>query len=279
MSKGLLSPRTRVSTLGDFGERSAFVGGQQVGRVRFKRRRRTWPSVGRVLRITAVTLLVAAIPAGLVAGGWWLATSPRFAVAAVDVGGAQHVTVERILEAARIEPGKSLFLMDPRAAVQRIEALPQVERAEIVRELPNRVTVRVEERRPFTLLHSGRLSWIDEGGRILAPAGEAVVPPAPVISGVAEGETAKARDAVRLIRALLRRGSALAAEISEIDMSESDGPVLFTANGVEVRLGNEDWDERLARLETVLAQKAAREGNVRTVDLRFRDQVVLQGGR
>jgi cell division protein FtsQ len=279
MSKGLLSPRARVSTLADFGERSAFVSGQQVGRVRLRRRPRAWPSIGRLLRRIAILAFVAAIPAGLVTGGWWLVTSPRFKVSTVEVRGTQHVTVERILEAAKIEPGKSLFLIDPRAAVQRIEALPQVERAEIVRALPNRVTVRVEERKPFTLLHSGTLSWIDENGRVLAPAGEAVVPPAPVVSGIGEGDTAKARDAVRLIRALLRSGSTLATEISEIDMSESDGPILYTAAGVEVRLGNDDWDERLTRLEAVLAQKAAREGNVRTVDLRFRDQVVLQGGR
>jgi cell division septal protein FtsQ len=55
--------------------------------------------------------------------------------------------------------------------------------------------------------------------------------------------------------------------------------VLYTAGGVEVRLGAEDWDERLARLEGVLAQTAPPEGGIRGVDLRFRDQVVLQGGR
>src|SRR5438445_4158 len=43
---------------------------------------------------------------------------------------------------------------------------------------------------------------------------------------------------------------------------------------VEVRPGTEDWDERLARLEGLLAQIATQD--VRTVDLRFRDQVVFQ---
>jgi cell division septal protein FtsQ len=84
----------------------------------------------------------------------------------------------------------------------------------------------------------------------------------------------KARAAVAVIRALLRSGSGLTAEISEIDMSRREGPVLYTVDGVEVRLGSEDWEERLARLEGVLAQVAAQD--VRTVDLRFRDQVVFQ---
>ena len=61
-------------------------------------------------------------------------------------------------------------------------------------------------------------------------------------------------------------------------MSRREGPVLYTVDGVEVRLGTEDWDERLARLEGVLTQIAT-QASVRAVDLRFRDQVVLQRGR
>jgi cell division septal protein FtsQ len=52
--------------------------------------------------------------------------------------------------------------------------------------------------------------------------------------------------------------------------------VLYTVDGVEVRLGTEDWDERLARLEGVLAQVATQD--VSGVDLRFKDQVVLRRG-
>jgi cell division septal protein FtsQ len=52
--------------------------------------------------------------------------------------------------------------------------------------------------------------------------------------------------------------------------------VLYTVDGVEVRLGSEEWDERLARLEGVLAQVATEDVN--GVDLRFKDQVVLKRG-
>jgi cell division septal protein FtsQ len=105
-----------------------------------------------------------------------------------------------------------------------------------------------------------------------------------VISGLSEDELVtmrtkpgpRARAAITLIRALLRTGSALTAEISEIDMSRSEGPVLYTVDGVEVRLGSEEWEERLARLEGVLSQVAT--GDVQGVDLRFRDQVVLRRG-
>ncbi|MBM4443227.1 MAG: FtsQ-type POTRA domain-containing protein, partial [Candidatus Rokubacteria bacterium] len=254
-----------------------------AGRARPARAR----GLARLFRRAAVALLLAAVPAALVAAGWWLASSPTFAVRSVDVRGAQQVAPERILEAAGVAPGQSLFLVDPRRIVRAVEALPEVERADVIRELPNRVTVVVEERKPFTLVHAGRLHWIDESGRVLGRETQAVTPPAPVISGLSEAELAslggqpsgKARDAIRLIRALLRSNSPLGTEISEIDMGSAEGPVLYTVSGVEVRLGAEEWEERLARLEGVLAQTAAREGVIRAVDLRFRDQVVLQGGR
>jgi cell division septal protein FtsQ len=125
---------------------------------------------------------------------------------------------------------------------------------------------------------------MDEDGHVLGEERRAVAPGAPVISGLTEEELAsmrtapgpKARAAVALIRALLRAGGALAAEISEIDMSRPEGPVLYTVDGVEVRLGTEEWDERLARLEGVLSQVATQD--VSGVDLRFKDQVVLRRG-
>jgi len=54
--------------------------------------------------------------------------------------------------------------------------------------------------------------------------------------------------------------------------------VLYTVDGVEVRLGADNWDGRLARLEGVLGQLAAAPEPVTSIDLRFRDQVVLNGG-
>ncbi|OGL18653.1 MAG: hypothetical protein A3F92_09110 [Candidatus Rokubacteria bacterium RIFCSPLOWO2_12_FULL_71_22] len=278
MPSGLGSPRSRPASLPDLGERSTFVVGQRVGRTR---RRRSLP---RLFRVLELLVLLAGAPLALGLGLHWLLTTPRLAVTRVDVRGASRVGVERILAAAAIERGTNIVRLDTAATVARIVAIPEVRRAEIVRELPHRIVITVEERRPFTLVHAGRLHWIDEEGRLLGPSSEAVEPAVPVVSGLSEEELdsmraapgPKARVAIALIRALLRSGSALAAEISEIDMSRREGPVLYTVDGVEVRLGVENWEERLARLEGVLAQVATHD--VRMVDLRFRDQVVFQRG-
>ncbi len=274
MSKGLL--------FADLGERTPLVAGQRVGPARRRARRRR--ALVRLTHVAAVLVVLLSGASAALAAARWVTTSPRFAVAEVEVQGASRVPEARILAAAAIAPGANLWTLDGRAVASRVEALPGIRRADVVRELPNRLRIVVEERRPFTLVHAARLHWMDEEGHVLGEERRAVVPGAPVISGLTEEELAsmrsapgpKARAAVTLIRSLLRAGSSLAAEISEIDMSRPEGPVLYTVDGVEVRLGAEDWDERLARLEGVLAQVATQD--VSGVDLRFKDQVVLRRG-
>jgi len=273
-----MTPRAPARALGDLGQSASSVAGQRVGRVRRRRpaRRIRWP---RVLATVAAT---AATAAAIVGSGYWALTTERFAVVAVEVRGASRVPPQRILEASGIVHGQNLWRIDPERVRARLEEMPEIRRADVVRELPNRVAIVVEERRPFTLVHAARLHWLDEDGRVLGDETRAVSTEVPVISGLSEEELVtmrtspgpRARAAIALIRALLRTGSALASEISEIDMSRAEGPVLYTVDGVEVRLGTEEWDERLARLEGVLAQVATQD--VHGVDLRFRDQVVLR---
>src|SRR5499427_6621019 len=280
MPSSLSSPRGRASVLADMGERSVFVAGQRVGRAKRPRPHR------RVLlrRLLGVVLGIVVFAAAGGAALQWLLTTPRFAVANIEVRGVSRVPSEQILAVAAIPWGTNIFRLDTMGVIDRVESLPEIRRADIVRELPNRVVISVEERRPFTLVHGGRLHWMDEKGRLLGATPEAVAPPMPVISGLSGDELAsmrtapgpRARAAIGVIRALLRSGTGLTSEISEIDMSRREGPVLYTVDGVEVRLGSEDWDERLARLEGVLAQIATQD--VRAIDLRFRDQVVFQRG-
>jgi cell division protein FtsQ len=255
-----------------------------VGRAR--RRRRLRARLRRWAGWLAAGTLVLGVGAG---GGTWLLTTPHLAVRSIEVDGAARVSAEEIVATAAIPLGTNMLRIDPAAVRARLENLPRIRRAEIVREFPNRVTILVEERRPFTLVHAGRLHWMDEEARVLGEEREAVSSSVPIISGLSEEELTsmrsapgpKAQAAMGLVRALMRSGSSLLAEISEIDMSRREGPVLYTLDGIEVRLGTEHWEERLARLEGVLAQLATQEsrtGTVTAVDLRFRDQVVLQNG-
>src|SRR2546429_9741184 len=228
MPSALGSPRSRAARAPDLGERSVFVADQRVGKGGRRRARQR----RHLLRLLQLAALAAAAPLAVAVSAQWLLTTPRFAVVSVDVRGASRVSAARILAAAAVQPGTSLFGLDPRAVAPRAEAIPEIRRADVVREFPNRVVISVEERRPFTLVHAGRLHWVDEEGRLLGASPEAVVPQVPALGRPSAGEPPPVRSApgpegpaaLALIRVLLRTGSALAAEISEIDMSPKDGP-------------------------------------------------------
>ena len=278
----VLSPRGAPVELPDLASRGRLIAGQRVSAYRLRRRvaRRA-----RVVAERAVLLGVAsAVLAGAAVAASWVLRSPRFAVTAVEVTGHSRLTREEIEAAAGIPPGVTLFTLNTRDVVARLEALPLIRRAEVIRRLPNHVTLVVEERRPFTLVHTGKLHWIDEQGVDLGPESRAVALGAPVLSGLGVHDLGpglseasdRAALGISLLRLLLRSRNPLLAKISEIDVSRAEGPVLYMAEGVEVRLGKDDWEARLGRLQGVLAQLEASGEAVTSVDLRFRDQVVLK---
>jgi cell division protein FtsQ len=275
----VLSPRRVDRPLEDWADRPAPVARQKVDRRR-RLARRARGLAQSALALVAVTSLLATGAIGV----RWLLTSPRFAVADVEVRGTSRLEPAEVVAASGIRRGMNLWRLDARAAAAGVEGLAAVRRAEVVRAFPNRVTIVVEERRPFTLVHAGRLHWIDEEGVRVASEARAVSVSLPVISGLTDEEIAAASRApservltgVRLIRTLLRAGSPLLSQISEVDVGRTDGPVLYTVDGIEVRLGADEWDARIPRLAGVLAQVASSGQPVSAIDLRFRDQVVLK---
>jgi cell division septal protein FtsQ len=298
---GVLTPRGAArGGLADLAEPTVAMGDQRLHRGR--RRRRVLRLARRLGAWLCVGLLVVALGAAHDSVGRRLLALSPFVVERIEVVGQSLLAADEVIAASGLAPGQSLFSLDARRVVAGIEALPRVRRAELVRAFPNRVTLLVEERRPFALVHSGGLRWpggppwpnglywpsglywVDEQGVPLGPETRAVTLDTPVVSGVgadevaAAGRTPSERVAagVALIRTLMRVQSPLLREISEVDVSRPEGPVLYMLDGVEVRIGSEDWDDRLGRLGGVLAQLRASGQRVTSIDLRFRDQVVLR---
>ncbi len=278
---GILIPRIAHGSFEDLAERDPFIARQRV-------RRRLRRSVARhrsLPRLLGAGLCLAALAACGAVFGHWLSTSPRFAVARVEVRGAARLAGPELLAAAGIPPGQNLFRVNPETVAARLEEVSGVRRAQVIRELPDRVTLVVEERQPFTLTSmGGRLHWLDEEGALLAPEPRAVAPGLPLLSGLSPEELGSGRTpasdravaAIGLLRALLRSGSPLLQRLSEIDAGGSDGWVFYTVEGTEIRMGSGEWEERLARLEGLLDQISSRNEPVEYVDLRFKDLVVFK---
>jgi cell division protein FtsQ len=283
MRTGLLTPTPRGGRIPDFASRQPLIAHQ--------RRRRARP-LPRIVRALGLGLGIALGGAALAVVGSaalsWLRATPLLAVAAVEVTGASALGEAAIRAAAGVDPGTNLLALDVDAVIDRVEALPGVRSARVIRHLPRRLVVQVEEREPFALVNpvaGDRLLWVDVEGHLVSAERRPGAPPMPILSGV--GGIARAPDqpaaddlraGLTLLRAVERAGGRVADRVSEIDVGPREGPVLYLVDGTAVRMGTEAWDERLARLDGVLAELDRRGERVAGVDLRFRDQVVLTPG-
>ena len=241
--------------------------------------------VSRPVRIIVRTLALGVTLAGLAVAAtvaWdWARRTPLLATRTVEVAGIRRLDEATVLAAVGIELGTNLFVVDVGAAEAGVAALPGVRRAHVARHLPGRVTVLVEEREPYALVNAGGLHWVDAEGYLVSTDARPGSTGLPILTGIAApaagagGPSESLRAGLALLHALQRTSARLATRVSEVDLGRTHGPVLYLIDGVEVRLGSDAWDDRLARLDGVLADLDARGERVASIDLRFRDQVVL----
>ena len=111
-----------------------------------------------------------ALLAGAIYGGFRLVTWPGFALRTVEVSGVHRTTREDVVHQAALHVGSNLWLMDLTAARNRVQALPFVRTATLVRVPPSTATIAVVERTPDGCLvgRGGQHALIDSDGRILS---------------------------------------------------------------------------------------------------------------
>jgi len=101
----------------------------------------------------------------------------------IAVSGQQH-TLDRDIYNALGASKASLLFFDVEAARARVEALPWIESASLVRVLPDRLKVDVRERKPAAVwLDGDRIVLVDATGRMLAQVATYVPADLPRIAG------------------------------------------------------------------------------------------------
>ncbi|HEV8322997.1 MAG TPA: FtsQ-type POTRA domain-containing protein [Myxococcota bacterium] len=237
--------------------------------------------------------LLASLAGGLYAlgyGGWrFMTSSPRFDVQEVVVetmGGTlrgpsslRHADADELVRRAAVL-GKNVFTLDLEAVRRDVEADPWVRRAEVERELPARVVVRVREERPAVLVSMGALYLGDDEGRLFKRLGPGDPADFPVLSGVGREEyearpleaAARLRDGLAAVCAFAASPVAERARLDEVVLDPALGVTLHVTTvpregggagaprtaTIAVRIGTRAHAARLARLGRVLDALSAR---------------------
>ncbi len=259
---------------------------------------------GRLRRLAgpfAAALAIVASPTAVIA---WVMTSPHFALSEIAV-----VTGERVSEAwvrRALEPllGDNL----PRLSLTRAEGLlrrhPWVAEAGLFKDLPARLSVRVEEKRAVALERADRdLFYLDaSGSRIerfdplagsvdlllvsLADSRRGAAPPAQPSPAAAPGEVpepappaapSSLRSAVEMADEIEQIAPSWSAGLSEIEvLGEQDFRVYTTSLPFPLLVRAGRLNEKARRLEELLPRIVERYGAVAAVDLRFARRIIVQ---
>ncbi len=255
------------------------AGPDASGRVWRARRR----MAARWWRTAAVLFLVTAVAYGLNAGGHLqrlaadltagtslAAVRAGFTVQALSVEGQNRTSNADIVQALGIGARTSMLSLDTAAAQRRLEMLPWVRHAQIMRLLPSTLQVVIEEREPFAVWQlDGKLHLVDDEGKVLGPA-TAARSDLPLIVG--EGAAQNAQALFTSLAAYPKLRERVTAAIRVADRRWT----LKLANDVDVSLPEDNMDRALDKLAELEKTHGLLEGDVVAVDLRLPDRVSLR---
>jgi len=204
-----------------------------------------------------------------------LLSDPYFRVREVEVEGSRKIPKETLVSLTAVEGMPNLFSIKLKEVVKRVESHPWVEQVRVRKVFPHTLTIQIEERKPMAILQLDELYYIDTKGEIFTPVGDRDDYNYPYVTGltrrVLEREPEEAKrlitKAVELLRIVSREKVPPLEEISEIHMEKAFGIDCFTkAEGVEVKMGWEDFEEKLKRLPLIWSDLRKRGFSAVTID-------------
>lgn len=212
----------------------------------------------------------------------WVAAQPWFALRALEVKTpVAHVTEAQIRLVADRQVRGTFFTVDLDAVRESLEKLPWVREARVERRWPDTLVVSLAEHVPLARWNDDAL--VSEAGKVFVAAAAARLPR---LAGPEESSN-------EVVAAYRRHGAALAPlgmQISELRLSARRSWRIRLDNGLQLVLGREQTDTRLARFVELYprlfgtqpgdAEGAAAPAVPVTVDLRYPDgfAVRMPGG-
>jgi cell division protein FtsQ len=249
---------------------------------------KSWSFYRRVL-VSGIITIAGLMAAGL--AGEFLWYSPQVALLKpdqVELAGNRIVTREAVLQQFARDRGHSVLRIPLDTRRSALEEIPWVEFAGVQRILPNRIRVELTERTAIAFARIGtELALIDAHGVILdRPRGEDLQ--FPVVTGLSESMPREERgrrmqtyrEFVKDID-LVRAGSSDC--VSEIDLANpKDLRVVMTGvaaandpQAVTIQFGLSDFAAKYRMVIDNFSQWQASNGRVRSIDLQYSRQVIL----
>lgn len=266
----------------------------------FRRRQRVVPvrrgRFGRVRRFLRWTLVGVLVLPPLGYASYRLAvfglTSPRFRLTSAEdivLTGNRYVSREEVLNvlgfpaSGKLASGVNVFRLSLDEKKRQVESIPWVRFATLSRAYPHRLAVNLVERAPVAFVNvEGRVKLVDGEGVLLEKPEQASFG-FPVLAGLdASGSVTERRARLALYDAFSREVSSEASAsgwlVSEVDLTDPDDLKAVLVQGretLQVHFGHENFQERFHNLLALLPEVQKGDTRIDSVDLRYRNQVVV----
>jgi cell division protein FtsQ len=212
------------------------------------------------------------------------------------IDGASNIQVTGLTEVSRAQMlpvfgediGRNIFFVPLAERRRQLEEIPWVEKATVMRLLPNQIRVSVVERQPVAFVRQGaQIGLVDANGVLLAMPAAMMAQrhySFPVVTGINPGDPPAARSArmkvyQRLLSELDANGQKLSGQISEIDLTDmEDAQVLMPEQGSDIlaHFGQDQFLQRYQRYKAHINEWRQQYPKLAAVDLRYDQQVVLE---
>jgi cell division protein FtsQ len=279
------------------GDDSAATGGARPGGMHSEPRGSWWRPKSRLGRVF-LALCALIVLGGLATGGFFLKTyidsDARFRIsgaASIETAGLTQVTRAEMLPVFGEDIGRNIFYIDLAERRRQLEEIPWVERATVMRLLPDRIRVDVVERQPVAFTrHGQQIGLVDASGVLLTMPASTMARhhySFPVLTGIDARDPLPSRRArialyQRLLAELDGNGQHISEQISEIDLTDpEDARVFMPEQGADIlaHFGEDHFLERYQRYKAHIAEWRQQYPRLAAVDLRYDQQVVLEMAR
>jgi cell division protein FtsQ len=206
----------------------------------------------------------------------------------VEISGVHNASRAHVMEIAGADIGRNIFFVPLDERQRQLEKIPWVESATVMRILPNRIAVDIQERTPVAFVQIGpRVSLIDANGVIMGmPADRHTKYSFPVIHGISDTEPLSSRAAAMKIYNRMaaeldsggKDGAQYTRQISEVDLSDPEDVKVMADEGggaLLIHLGASNFLDRYKLYLAHISEWRQQFQNLQSVDLRYDGQIIV----
>ncbi|MHC1696566.1 MAG: cell division protein FtsQ/DivIB [Geobacteraceae bacterium] len=239
----------------------------------------------KAARVCAVFVLITLVWAVGTEAYEVFAKATFFRLERIEVSRMQQLSRDEIVSLTGAKLGDSLLKLELQHVAEELEKNPWIEKLKVRRRFPGTLSIEITERVPVAVVNMGYLYYLDAKGDIFKPLTEGDLLDFPVITGITEEDLLKDADGTKKmlttalgIMDLLKKGSVFRlSDVSEIHLDKGYGITLFTAQGgIPVKLGNSDFEGKLARFSRIYQELTTQITSLEYVDLNYADKIVVK---